>query len=73
MGKIRRILFSVYRLRQISGFRIVSDEAVLVLVKTIPIDILADEMRRIYLRRLKYMGQIAIIKAEERRTSMHKW
>ena len=44
-----------------------SDEAVLALEKTIPIGILADEMRRIYLRRLEYPGQIAAIKAEERR------
>ena len=50
VGTIRRLLSSVYRLkeiRQISGFRTVSDEGVLVLVKTIPIDILADEKRRI--------------------------
>ena len=76
MGTTRRILSSVYRLsaiRRISGFRTVSDEAVLVLAKTIPIDILADEMRRIYLRRLEHPGRIAAIKAEERRTSMHKW
>ena len=31
----------------ISGFSTVSDEAVLVLIKTIPIHILADKMRRI--------------------------
>ena len=42
------------------------------LAKTIPIDILADEIGRIYLRRLEYPGEIAI-KAEEQRTSMHKW
>ena len=40
-------------IRRISGFRTISDEAVLVLAETIPIDILADEMRRIYLRRLE--------------------
>ena len=60
-------------IRRISGFRTVSDEAVLVLAKTIPIDILTDEMRRIYLRRLEYPGQISAIKTEERRTSMYKW
>ena len=48
-----------------SSFRMVSDEAVLVLAKTIPI--LADEMTRICFRRPE---QIAAIKAEERR---HKW
>ena len=40
-------LSSGYRLsaiRQMSGFRTVSDEAVLVLAKTIPIDIWADKL-----------------------------
>ena len=76
MGTTRRILSSVYRLsaiRRVSGFRTVSDEAVLVLAKAIPIDILADEMRTIYFHRLEYPGQLAAIKAEERRTSMRKW
>ena len=66
MGTTRRILSSVYRLsaiRRVSGLRTVSDEAVLIL----PIEILADEMRRIYFHRLEYPG------AEERRTSMRKW
>ena len=40
-----------------------SDEAVLVLAKTIPIDILAYEMRRIYFRRLKCPEQLETIKA----------
>ena len=57
----------------ICGFRAVSDKATLVLAKTIPIDVLADEMRTIYLRRLEYPGQITTIKEEERRTSMRKW
>ena len=43
------------------------DEAVLVLAKTIAIDILVDETRRIYLRRLEYPGQIAILKVQERK------
>ena len=41
---IRRILSSVYRLsvfRQTNGFRTVSDEAVLILAKAIPMDIYA--------------------------------
>ena len=78
MGTIRRILSSLYRLRAIrrmSGFRTVSDEAVLVLAKVlakeIPINILADEMRRIYFRHLEYPGQIAAIKAEDRRVPIH--
>ena len=48
-------LSSVYRLsamRQISDFRTVSDEVVLVSAKTISFDILADKMRWIYFRRL---------------------
>ena len=68
----KRIQSSVYRLsatRRISDFRIVFDEAVLVLAKAI----LADEMRRIYLRRIEFPKQIAAIKAEARRTSIHKW
>ena len=59
-------------IRQISGFRTVSDEAVLVLAETIPIDILANEMGRIYFRRLECSKQIASIKAEKLTTSMHK-
>ena len=74
VGTTWRKLSSVYCLsafRQISGFRTVSDETVLVL--TIPIDILADDMRWIYFLCLEYPEQIAAIKAEKRRTSMHKW
>ena len=61
MEAIERILPSVYRLsaiRWISSFRTVYDEAVLVLAKIVPIDILVDEISRIYLRRLAYPGQI---------------
>ena len=57
MGMTRRILPSVYRLnkiRRIRGFRTVSNEAALILAEIIPIDILADEMSRICLRRLEY-------------------
>ena len=49
----RRILTLVYRLsaiRLINGFRIVSDEAILALAKTTQRDILAGEIRSIYLR-----------------------
>ena len=55
VGTARMKLSSVYRqstIRQISGFRTVSDEAILILAKTITIDILADEMRRVYFCRL---------------------
>ena len=59
-------LSSVYRLsaiREISGFRTMSDEAVLVLGKAILLDILADKKSRIYFRRLECPEQIAAIKA----------
>ena len=74
METTRRILSSVYLLstiRRISDFRTMSHEAVLVFAKTIPIDILADEMKRIYFCHLEYPGQVAAIKTEKRRTSMH--
>ena len=61
----RRILSLVYRLsaiRQISGFKTVLDEAVMVSAKSIPIDILDDE---IYFRQLKYPEQMADLKAEQ--------
>ena len=72
----KRKLSSVYCLsaiRQISGFRTVSDEAVRVLAKTVPVDILADQMRLIHFRRFECPGQTATIKAGKRRTSTHKW
>ena len=43
---------------RLSGFRMVSDEAVLVLAKTIPIDILGNKTKRIHFLRLKYPDQI---------------
>ena len=60
-------------IEHLSGFRTVSDDAVLVLAKTMPIDILADEMRWIYFRRLECPERMATIRVEERKTSMHKW
>ena len=76
VGTTRRILSSVYRLsaiRQISGFRTVSDEAVLVLAKTIARNTSVDEMKWIYLSRLEYLRQTTAIKSDERRTFMHIW
>ena len=35
-------------MRLISGYRTIPDEAALVLAKTIPVDIFANKMRRIY-------------------------
>ena len=60
-------------IRQLSGFRTVSNEAVLVLAKTIPVGISANEMRRIYFHRLECPGQKSAMKVEERRNSMRKW
>ena len=68
MGTKRRILSSVKRvcaIRRLSAFKAVSDEIVLALAKTIPIDILVDELRQVYFRRLEYPGQIADIKTDE--------
>ena len=48
------------------------DKAVLVLAKTMSINILSYKMRQIYFRRLVHPGQTVAIKAEERRTSMYK-
>ena len=76
VGTPKRKLSSVYNLiavRQISGFSKVSDEALLVLVQTIPVDILADKMRGVFFRCLEYPRQTAAIKANGRRTSIYKW
>ena len=66
-------MYRLNAIRQISGFGTVSDKAVLVFATTIPIDILADEMRRIYFGRLEHPRQTVAIKAEELRISMYKW
>ena len=69
MGTTRTLLSLVYRLsavRQISGFRTVSDEAVLVLTKTIPIDILADIIVGLLclLRRVEFQNSMERIQPE---------
>jgi len=73
----RRKITTPYRisaLRAISGFRTISDEAAFVLAGMIPIDILADEMRRIYHRRKNNDPSTAReIKTEERETSKTRW
>ena len=51
------------KLSSISGCRMMFDEAVLVLAKRIPLDILADKKWRIYFRRLECAEQIPAIKA----------
>ena len=76
VGTTRRKVSSAYSLsaiRQICGFITVSDEARLVLVKTIPIDILMDDMKRTYFPRLAYPEQAETIKTEECMSSMHEW
>ena len=50
-------------IRRVSGFRTMSDEAALVLAKAIPIDILADEMRRIYFHHPEYPVTIGSYKS----------
>lgn len=60
-------------LRVISGFRTISEEAALVIAGMLPIDIMADEMTRIYGRRTRDRQALKAIKEEERATSMAKW
>ena len=55
------LVYCLSAIMRISGFRTGSEETVLVLIKTIPID-----MRRMYLPRLECPGQTAAIKAGER-------
>lgn len=72
----RRKLASVQRLsalRAICGFRTISEEAALVIAGMLPIDIMADEMARIYDRRNAGRTAMKIVKEEERITSMNKW
>lgn len=78
----RRRLSTPYRLaalRNVRGFRTISDEAAFVLAGMIPIDILASEMRRIYQRRNEDAGAgppspaMRSIQTEERINSMSRW
>ena len=69
-GKEQTVL-GLSTIRQIGDFRTVSDEAVPILAKIITIDVFSHEMTQIYFH-LEYPEQIAAIKAEEQRTSMHK-
>ena len=64
LGDDKEVMYRLSAIRQISCFKTVTDEAVLVL---------ADEMRQIYFRGLEYPDKITAIKAEKGRTSMHKW
>lgn len=72
----RRKLASVHRLsalRVISGYRTISEDAALVIAGMLPIDIMAEEMARIYSRRIIDKQAMKAIKDEERATSMTKW
>lgn len=73
----RRKLAATYRLsalRAISGFRTISDEAACVLAGMMPIDILADENRRSYVRS-KHIARTEwkTMKDEERVVSLARW
>ena len=75
-NECRRKLSSAYRLcaiRVISGFRTISDEAACVLAGMVPIDIIANEMQRVYLRRPSNRQETKRIKEEERAASAVLW
>lgn len=75
----RRKLTSAYRLcavRTISGYRTISDEAAFVIAGMVPIDILANEMQRIYSRRgssHQEASERKRIKEEEKANSIAAW
>lgn len=74
----KRRVTSVYRrsaLRTISGYRTVSDEAAFVISGMIPIDILADEMKRVYSRNevSRLPNERRNVKREERSNSLIIW
>lgn len=77
----KKKLSSVYRLtalRTISGYRTISEDAAYVIAGMIPIDILAEEMTRIYRRRSQlngdsHMRATNVIKKEEREVSLDCW
>ncbi|KAL7730750.1 hypothetical protein ACLKA6_003520 [Drosophila palustris] len=75
---LRRKLSAPYRLcalRVISGFRTVSHDAALVLAGMIPVDILAMEMREIYLARAEMGNGVPVdaIRRAERQASLVTW
>ena len=77
----RRMLSSVYRLsalRTIRGYRTISTEAACIIAGMIPIDILADEMARIYHKKAMLgdtpeRSLVKVIKADEREKSLQSW
>ena len=69
---------AVYRLsalRTINGFRTISDEAAYVIAGMMPIDILADEMKRVYDKNRVEENTLetADIRREENRLSLMQW
>ncbi|KAL7724943.1 hypothetical protein ACLKA6_002307 [Drosophila palustris] len=75
---LRRKLSAPYRLcalRVISGFRTVSHDAALVVAGMIPVDILAMEMREIYLARAEMGNGVPVdaIRRAERQASLVTW
>lgn len=74
--EMRRSLSTPYRLsalRVISGFRTISYEAAFVIAGMPPVDLIAEEMRRIYNRRTANSREMKRIKEEERATTMARW
>lgn len=72
----KRKLTSIYRLsalRTISGFCTISDEAACVIAGMVPIDILVDEMRRVYDRTHETPANRRVIAKEEREASIATW
>lgn len=73
----RRKLLSVNRicaLRAICGYRTISDEAAFVIAGMIPIDILANEMWRVFMRTTSQQSvRIDEIRKEEREASFAEW
>lgn len=76
METYRRRMASVQRqsaLRITSGYRTVSEAAILVVAGVIPIDLLAQERRRTYLRKLQAQESVSNIRTEERSHTIQVW
>lgn len=74
--EVRRKLTSIHRLsalRTISGFRTVSAEAACVVAGMLPIDVLVDELQRIYDRSMMNPTARKKVRKEERANSIVKW
>ena len=72
----RRKLSSVYRvsaLRAISGFRTISEDAECVIAGLIPIDILAMELKKVYLAKRNDADNFKHARISAREESMNSW